>query len=59
MFTLAYEQNEVKYKWTKEADSMFAKEVSLVEVPYVEHSFREVLMTSHWFKGLMIYEWII
>ena len=43
MFTLAYEQNEVKYKWTNEADSMFAKEVSLVEVPYVESSFLESL----------------
>ena len=36
---LAYEWNEIKYIWMNEADSVFAKEGSLVEVPYVEPSF--------------------
>ena len=36
--------NEMKYVWMNEVDSMFAKEGSLVEVPYVEPSFWEVLM---------------
>ena len=31
--------NEKKYVWMNEADSVFAKEGSLVEVPYVETSF--------------------
>ena len=39
MFTLAYEWNEMKYVWMNEVDSVFAKEGSLVEVPYVEPSF--------------------
>ena len=30
---------KVKYVWMNEADSIFAKERSLVEVPYVETSF--------------------
>ena len=29
------EMNNVKYEWTNEADSMFAKEGPRVEVPYV------------------------
>ena len=39
VFTQPYEWNEMKYVWMKEADSVFAKEGSLVEVPYVEPSF--------------------
>ena len=35
VFTLAYERNEMKYVRMNEADSVFAKEGSLVE-PYVE-----------------------
>ena len=31
--------NEMKYVWMSEADSVFANEESLVEVPYVEPSF--------------------
>ena len=46
VFTLAYERNEIKYVRMNEADSMFAKEGSPVEVPYVEPSFWEVLMLS-------------
>ena len=46
MFTLAYERNEMKYVRMNEADSVFAKEGCLVEVPYVEPSFWEVLMSS-------------
>ena len=42
-----------------EADSVFAKEGSLVEVPYVEPLFREVLMSIPWFQGLMAYERMI
>ena len=49
----------MKYVWMNEADSVFAKEGSLVEVPYVEPSLWEVLMTSPWFQGLMPYEWMI
>ena len=37
--TLAHEWNEMKYVWMNEIDSVFAKEDSLVEVPYVESSF--------------------
>jgi len=36
VFTLAYERNKVKYVWINEAGSLFAKEGSLVEVPYVD-----------------------
>ena len=39
MFTLAYELNEMKYVWMNEANSVFDKQGSLVEVPYVETSF--------------------
>ena len=39
-----------------EADPIFAKEGSLVEVPYVEPSFWKVLMSSPWFQGLIPYE---
>ena len=39
MFTLAYELNEMKYICMNEADSVFAKEGSLVKVSYVEPSF--------------------
>ena len=46
MFTLAYKRNEMKYVRMNEANSVFAKEGSLVEVPYVEPSFWEVLMSS-------------
>ena len=42
-----------------ETDSVFAKEGSLVEVPYVEPSFWEVLMSIPWFQGLMTYERMI
>ena len=34
--------NEMKYVWMNEADSVFSKEGSLVEVSYVEPSFWEV-----------------
>ena len=39
MFTLAYEWNEIKYVWMNEADSVFANDGSLGEVPHVEPSF--------------------
>ena len=42
-----------------EANSVFAKEGSLVEVPYVETSFWEVLMSSPWFQSLMEFERMI
>ena len=32
------EMNNVKYEWTNEADSVFAKEGPRVEVPYVRPS---------------------
>ena len=51
--------NEMKYVWMNEKNSVFAKEGSLVEVPYVEPSFWEVLMSSPWFQGLMAYEEMI
>ena len=47
---------EMKYVRMKEADSVFSNEDSLVEVPYVEHSFWKVLMSSPWFQGLMAYD---
>ena len=43
-FPLVYERNEMKYVWMKEADFVFAIADSLVEVPYVEPSFWEVVM---------------
>ena len=55
VFTLAYERIKMKYVWMTEADSVFSKEGSLVEVPYIEPSFLEVLMLCQWFKGLMPY----
>ena len=42
-----------------EADPVFAKEGSLVEVPYVEPSFWEVLMSSPLIRSLMEYEGMI
>ena len=39
-----------------EADSMFVKEGSLFEAPYVKPSFWEVLMSSPSFQDLMAYE---
>ena len=39
MFKLDYEWNEMKYVWTNEADYVFDKVDSLVEVPYVEPPF--------------------
>ena len=39
VFKLGYEPNEMKYVWMNEADSLFANEDYLVEVPYVETSF--------------------
>ena len=41
VFTLAHEWDEMKYVWINEADSVFAKNDSLVEVPYVEPFFLE------------------
>ena len=38
------------------ADALFAEEGSLIEVPYIEPSFWEVLMLSPSFQGLMAYE---
>ena len=52
-------KNEMKYVWMNEADYVFAKKGSLVEVPCVEPSFWEVLMSIPWFQGLMEYEWMI
>ena len=49
----------MKYVWINEADSMFVKEGSLVEFPYVDPSFLEVLMSSPWFQGLVAYERMI
>ena len=43
MFTLAHEWNAMKYIWINEADSIVAKADSLVEVPYVEPWFFEIL----------------
>ena len=34
-----YEWTEMRYVWMNEADSVFAKEGSLVEVPYVKPLF--------------------
>ena len=59
MIALVYEWMKMKYVWINEADFVFAKEDSLVEVPYVEPSFWEVLMSSPWFQGLMAYGRII
>ena len=39
-----------------EVDCVFAKEGSLVEVPYVEPLFWEVLMSIPLFQGLMEYK---
>ena len=39
MFTFVYESNEMEYVWMNESYYVFAKEDSLVEVPYVETSF--------------------
>ena len=38
--------NNVKYKWTNEADSVFAKEGPRVEVPYVVPSLEMSYATS-------------
>ena len=59
MVALVYERIKMKYIWMNEADSVFAKEISLVEVSYVEPSFWEILMSSPWFQGLMAYGWMI
>ena len=40
------EMNNVKYEWTNEADSMFAKEGPRVEVPYVWPSLEMSYATS-------------
>ena len=42
-----------------ETDSVFEKEDFLVDVPYVEPLFWEVLMLYPWFEGLMAYERMI
>ena len=42
-----------------EADYVFAKKGSLGEVPYVEPSFSEVLISSTLFQGLVVYERMI
>ena len=39
VFTLAYELNEMKYVWMNELGSVFSKEGSLIEVPYVATTF--------------------
>ena len=49
----------MKYVRMNEADSVFANEDYLFEVPYVEPSFWKVLMSSPWFQYLMTYEWMI
>ena len=46
VFTLDYECNDMKYVTIYEADYLFAKEGSLVDVPYVEPLFWEGLMSS-------------
>ena len=46
MAALVYEKMNMKYVLMNETDSIFVEEVSLVEVPYVEPSFWEVLMSS-------------
>ena len=46
MVELVHERIKMKYVRMNEADSVFAKEGSLIEVPYVEPSFLEVLMSS-------------
>ena len=53
VYTIAYEWMKMKYVRMNEADSVFAKVDSLVEVLYVELSFWEVLMSIPWFQGLM------
>ena len=40
------EMNNVKYEWTNEADSVFAKEGPRVEVPYVWPSLEMSYATS-------------
>ena len=40
------EMNNVKYEWTNEADSVFAKEGPRVEVPYVGPSLEMSYATS-------------
>ena len=47
---------EVEYVWMNEPDSVFAKEGSLDEVPYVETSFWDVFISIPWFQDLMAYE---
>ena len=42
-----------------EANNIFTKEGSLVDVPYVEPSFWEFLMSSPGFQGLMAYDRIM
>ena len=57
MFTVAYEWNEMNCVWMNEEDSVFAKEGSLFEVPYVEPSFlgsldvNSMIPTSHGIKN--------
>ena len=58
MFTLAYELNEMEYVWMNVAESVFANEDSLVEVPSVERLFlwclndNSMILRSHgmWMK---------
>ena len=59
VFTLAYERNKVKYVWINEADSVFSKEGSLVNGPYVEPLFWEVLLSGPCFQSFMAYEQMI
>ena len=58
MDALVYKRMKMKYVWKNEAD-VFVKEGSLVEVPYVDPSFFEVLMSSPWFQGIIAYERMI
>ena len=59
MFTLVFEWKKMKNVWMNEADSVFVKGDSLVEVPYVEPSFWKVLMSSPLIPSLMEYEGMI
>ena len=49
MIKLAYETNEMKYVWMNEEDSLFAKQGSLVEVPYAQTSFYGSLVVKSMF----------
>ena len=48
--------NKNELHMTEWSRLLFSKEGSLHEVPYVEPSFMEVIISTQWFHGLMKYE---